>query len=94
MLERKNATFQCFVSGIPQPTVTWSRGGTVLTTSGDVINSSMTNFSISLNLAGVTNDFEGNYTCSASSFAGVKNKTAELIVDGSLNFPLFIFLCV
>jgi len=63
----------------------------VLTASGDVINSSMTNVSISLSLVNVTNDFEGNYTCSASSIAGVENKTTELIVDGLLKLSFFVY---
>ena len=89
--EHTNATFQCFVSGIPQPNVTWSHNGTVLPASREVIQGSVANVSVSLKLVNVTNEFEGNYTCSASSVSGVVNKSAELIVDGMRYFPFFTY---
>ena len=82
VLEHDNATLQCFVSGIPQPNVTWSRGSTVLKTSGVVTDSSITNVSLSLILVNVTNRLEGKFTCSGSNIAGTESDSTELIVDG------------
>jgi len=72
-----NVTFVCQASGVPTPSISWTFNDGSLPSSSEVNGDTLT-------VAVVRNNpsFEGNYTCTAGSRAGVSKTTAKLTVDG------------
>lgn len=62
----------CMVSGVPEPTLTWTRDGLRYPVSGDG----------SLVLRDVGLDDEGTYTCTATNTAGKDEARVQLHVQG------------
>ena len=88
--EKGTASFQCSVSGNPQPTITWSkRDGQSDTTQSPVSRGTLI-------LQTVTGSDSGVYKCSASNILGQAEALVQLEVNGKLFILLhesvFIFL--
>lgn len=77
ILENNNVTFTCNSTGVPTPSISWTYNGGLLPPSSEANGGTLA-------LAFVRNNqnFEGNYTCTADSQAGVGISTARLVVDG------------
>ena len=71
-------TFACNANGVPRPAISWRFNGGPLPPLSRANTSGM----LSLFLVNNTAEYEGNYTCTAASRAGVDNATAKLTVDG------------
>ena len=71
--------FDCSATGIPTPVILWSFKGTgsLPSTSSQLSNGSLLVTDVQNNV-----DYEGTYTCSASSRAGVSTAEANLTVWG------------
>ena len=69
--------FQCrYMSGIPTPTVSWSRdGGGLMPSNAEVLSGGV------LRINSVTGSEEGGYTCRAENAAGHVEMTAQLTVN-------------
>jgi len=76
--QHNNITFACNASGVPSPDIIWSFNGGSL----PLLSETNAGGVLSLFLVKNTPEFEGNYTCTAVSRAGINNSTAKLTVDG------------
>ena len=77
ILDNNNVTFMCNSTGVPTPSISWTFNGGLLPSSSEPNGGKLT-------VAYVKNNssYEGNYTCTADSRAGVSTSTARLVVDG------------
>ena len=71
----------CAVAGCPVPTVSWSKDGSTLTTSGRMVVTADGTLSIST----VLRRDSGRYTCTASNTYGKAVSSAEVVVTGMNN---------
>ena len=78
-LQGQNVTFLCVATGVPDPSISWQFNKSGFP--GKAPTTGHGNLTVYL----VKNDeeFEGNYTCTASSRAGMNAETALLTVDGN-----------
>jgi len=70
-----NVSFQCNVSGIPEPVITWTKEGMILPRRHLVENDVLT-------LTGLVGLDEGRYLCTATNAAGFSQKPVTLTVEG------------
>ena len=79
-----NATFNCTVTSLTQPTIIWSTNATTgITTQPEVLSTFQgNNYTSTLVLNGVTLDSIGVYTCNATNDGGNNTATANLNVTG------------
>eukprot|EP00088_Acartia_fossae_P029114 TRINITY_DN2992_c0_g1_i3.p1 TRINITY_DN2992_c0_g1~~TRINITY_DN2992_c0_g1_i3.p1 ORF type:complete len:1274 (+),score=352.65 TRINITY_DN2992_c0_g1_i3:337-3822(+) len=88
VVEDKDGKFECKITGIPKPNVTWYKGARELFTSGkheiSVIGSSYY-----LTVKNVFGEDEDTYTCRATNSGGTKSSKAELKIKQPprLNVP-------
>ena len=81
----KNITFNCTVTSLTTPNITWTTTTTAGITS-DVLTSSQGSnmYTSSLVLNGVTLESIGSYTCTATNEGGTTTATAMLNVTGKI----------
>ena len=80
--EKGTASFQCSVSGNPQPTITWSkRDG-----QSDITQSAVSRGTLLLKT--VVGSDSGVYKCSASNILGQAESMVQLVVNGKFFFIL------
>ena len=77
-----NATFNCTVTSLTQPAMTWSTDATNNNIPGSTTTSQGSNYTSTLVLNGVTLDSIGRYTCNVTYYGGSVNATASLVVTG------------
>ena len=95
--ETETVTFECSATGIPGPSISWSRNGIELSGPRVMIGDPIaTNFSRgsdgeyvwlvnrTLELANTMDDDSGTYTCNATNSAGENSQPFELIVQSKL----------
>ena len=73
---------QCTFEGLPAPTVSWSRDGTMLTNGANDITITTDNNSSTLTITTVTSGGAGNYTCMVSNILGSDMASSLLQVQG------------
>ena len=78
VLEGTNVTFPCNADGVPEPSISWRFNDQNLPAHAQATKDG----NLTVYLVNNTDEFEGNYTCKASSRAGVVEETARLTVDG------------
>ena len=96
--ETETVTFQCSATGIPGPSISWSRNGVELSGPrvmfGDSIPTNISRGSDgeyvwlvnrTIQLANTRDDDSGTYTCNATNSAGDDYEPFELIVQSKLN---------
>ena len=96
--ETETVTFECSATGIPGPSISWSRNGIELSGSRVMFGDSIaTNFSRvsdgenvwlvsrTLQLTNTMDDDSGTYTCNATNSAGDDYEPFELIVQSKFN---------
>ena len=83
MLEGQNVTFNCKVSGIPEPLTKWNFSG------GSLPEHRIDNGTLTLYKVENTAEFEGRYTCTASNRAGLSFTNVSLVVDGEFLLAFF-----
>ena len=96
--ETETVTFECSATGIPGPSISWSRNGVELSGPrvmfGDSIPTNISRgsdgeyvwlVSRTLQLANTRDDDSGTYTCNATNSAGNVYQPFELIVQSKLN---------
>ena len=77
VLSGKNASFSCKASGYPKPTIGWSFNG------GELPEHKVSDDgTLTVLFANNSVEYEGGYTCTASSRTGTNSATAWLTVDG------------
>ena len=86
VIQGNDAILPCKVGGVPEPSVVWTFSG------GPLPNHSIAKWDLTLFSVNNTAEFEGNYTCIASSRTEVVAKTAQMIVDGKFNLIMFFNL--
>ena len=90
VVEERSVVFDCSATGIPTPIISWSfkGSGSLPSTSSQLSNGSLLVTDVQNNI-----NYEGTYTCSASSKVGVSTVEANLTVWGRhSNFFTLIFL--
>ena len=96
--ETETVTFECSATGIPGPSISWSRSGVELSGPRVTINDPVTtNFSRmddgeniqlvsrTLQLTNTVDDDSGTYTCNATNSAGDDYQSFELIVQSKFS---------
>ena len=83
VLEGQNVTFNCKVSGIPEPLTKWNFSG------GSLPEHRNDNGTLTLYKVENTKEFEGRYTCTASNRAGLSFTNVSLVVDGEFLLAFF-----
>ena len=88
VVEDKDGKFECKITGIPRPNVTWYKGARELFTSGKHEIAVIGN-SYYLTVKNVFGEDEDTYTCRASNTGGTKSTKAELKIKQPprLNVP-------
>ncbi|XP_063798242.1 neural cell adhesion molecule 1-like [Pseudophryne corroboree] len=78
LTSKSNASFICFVTGHPEPQITWKKGEEPVTLDGQkyVLSSN----SLELSITDLETSDEGEYTCHASNRLGEHNTTLVLQV--------------
>ena len=84
VVEGHNVTFNCKVSGIPEPLIKWNFSG------GSLPEHRIDNGTLTLYKVENTEEFEGRYTCTASNRAGLSFTNVSLVVDGEFLLALFL----
>ena len=84
VLQGNNITLPCNVTGIPKPSISWLFSGGNLPASQQEEDGSLRIY-----LARNNRTYEGQYTCKATSIAGILLSNVTLTVDGKL-FSLLI----
>ena len=84
VLEGQNVTFNCKVSGIPEPLTKWNFSG------GSLPEHRNDNGTLTLYKVENTKEFEGRYTCTASNRAAISFTDVSLVVDGEFLLALFL----
>lgn len=82
-IQNQNAQFQCVITGVPKPTITWYKGAREITPSarhhmfyeGD---------SYTLIINGVYGADADEYVCRASNKGGIKSTRGELLIMSML----------
>ena len=72
----------CTFSGIPIPSITWLKDGTVLSPSDHIIIRLTSSNESQLLIREATPDDDGSYSCNASSIGGVQVVTVDVSVEG------------
>ena len=96
--EGNSVIFECTVTGIPAPEITWLRNGVELNSTSDprIIYGAASNpvavsrddgetvleVTRNLTLANTVDEDSGSYVCTASNMAGKCNDTFEVIIQG------------
>ena len=91
------ATFNCTVTSLTHPTITWSTNATTgVTTQLEVLAFSQCSntYTSTLVLNGVTLDSFGGYTCNVTNDGGSNTATATLNVEGENKTVLNIIVLV
>ena len=78
--EGQNVTFPCEANGVPVPVIKWNFSG------GALARHRLEEGTLTLYKVENTAEFEGNYTCIASSSAGTTATNITLIVDSEFVF--------
>ena len=84
-----NVTFNCTVSGDPEPAVNWTKDGNLLPFNQKVLTNLTTGES-QLVIRGVRMDDTGKYRCVASNSMGTEKSRAAAVVEEGCFTP---FLC-
>ena len=63
-------TLSCDYSAVPVPSITWSRGGTIVDQSNTHVTITSTDTHSDLLLSSITSDEGGEYTCTARNLVG------------------------
>ena len=71
LFANQTLTLTCSVSGDPQPTISWSKDGTLLSETTKILTKQ-----------NVQLGDEGNYSCKATNKHGNATATSNVIVDG------------
>ena len=88
-LKGRKLTLTCPAFGLPQPAISWYRGGMRMRSGGNYV--AIGNTLIMFNLDPMDTD---RYTCVARNFAGVTSATSTLKVHGKNKYTLpFVTLC-
>ncbi|CAL8088024.1 unnamed protein product [Calicophoron daubneyi] len=82
-------TMEGIVTGKPEPTVAWLKGGKEISEGPD-FQMYYADGHVSLTLLKPSTDYSGEYTCAAQNVAGSAESTATIIVQASLVAPRFI----
>ena len=85
VVEGHNVTFNCKVSGIPEPLIKWNFSG------GSLPEHRIDNGTLTLYRVKNSEEFEGRYTCTASNRAAISFTDVSLVVDGEFLLALFFF---
>lgn len=72
-----NVTFTCEGTGIPTPSITWTRKGGSLPTTHTIENGSLTIINLSV-------DDQGSYVCTVSNAVGYGEMDTLLRIEGKL----------
>ena len=94
VIELSPITFQCTVTGIPSPHITWYKNGTIqfpsndnriiLTTSRQqLVSFGLYQVTQSLTINATTDNDSGNYSCVGTNTVASVSATFELIVQGT-----------
>ena len=83
--ESGSASFQCSVSGNPEPAIVWSKVDKRLTISQSAVSRGK------LLLKNVAGSDSGTYNCSAANILGQAQGLVQLVVNGKLQETLFLF---
>ncbi|XP_071981860.1 hemicentin-2 isoform X2 [Engystomops pustulosus] len=75
--EGKAVTLSCSAKGYPKPTVTWTKGGEILSPEGSIYQTSSDG---SLLITLPSGADSGHYTCTATNVVGAASRAAQLIV--------------
>lgn len=86
VLEGEKVVFQCNKSGIPTPTVTWSRIGGTLPDTAVISESGL------LKIESVSFNDQGVYLCTATNSEGSATAKARLKVTGMYYKFVYIYL--
>lgn len=78
ILDKSNVTVECVATGVPQPSLSWSKDDIKL-------KSSQTSL---LQLSNVALKDAGRYTCTAENFLGFVSHSTVLSVRGKYVFPV------
>ena len=91
-LTNTSITIKCPVSGVPKPTVTWTKDGLVIPNGGKY----KVQEDGSLVISEADGDDNGQYTCTADSVAGKDSKSSMVKINGKmiLKFLLTIASCL
>ena len=81
-LTNTSITIHCPISGVPLPTVTWTKDGQEISSVGRY----KVNDDGSLTISEAEEQDDGQYTCTADSVAGKDNKSSMVQVIGKLIF--------
>ena len=90
--ETNPVTFQCTATGVPTPSITWYRNGTILLPSKDshitifikqLFSSGLYQVIQSLTINTTTDHDSGNYSCMGNNTVSSDTATFELIVQGT-----------
>ena len=84
--EGGSASFRCSASGNPKPAIAWSKGDNQIEISQSAVSRGK------LQLKRVTGNDSGLYQCSATNILGKDQAAAQLVVNGTLNSSLHIYL--
>ena len=80
MVYNNDITFNCTVTSLTTPNITWT--GPRVTSQPAVTSQGSDEYTSSLVLTGVTLDSIGSYTCTATNEGGSVNTNAMLTVNG------------
>ena len=87
-----NITFTCESTGIPLPTITWSKDNETLndrvfvsdSVIGLVVNRNVTRVSVNLTITNTSREDTGVYVCSATNHVGSDSSNVSIIVQCKL----------
>lgn len=85
-LTDSSVTLLCHVSGVPKPSVTWTKYGQVIATGGRYAVRSTGE----LLIVGAREDDEAQYKCTAVNVAGQDSETSYIYIAGKRTFYFFL----
>ena len=85
-LTNTNITIQCHASGVPAPTVTWSKDGKVVNSKGSytVKDDGL------LVINGATHEDSTRYTCTVDNAAGTDSASSTVRIVGKISIMVFL----